>query len=341
MALAGSTPNTPPNRLVPVLGLLAFSTIAWSAWVTQRTQAALTSATAALTNAEHKLDEVLGEVTRIRLEQRSEQKGPQGLITKLQTYAPMLVTARTTAPDYTSAQAEMQAILRAFAALGQDAWPAVRARISQLTPEKNYDELKWLLEAAIATDQAQGTALVQSVLQGTLLPNPRLRWHAANVLLQRDKPLAQQLLRQILATESSRGPNLERSAAYNLPIPDAAAVSQNGFFNFVVHYIRSEDPQMEDTLLAMLTRNEHDLLTLQECIEALGRAKSARAADPIQRLYKNPPGRVDNPLFLTKCLDALEQILGREAVAFLETAQRDATHEKVAQHASGLLAKYR
>lgn len=284
------------------------------------------------------LDSILAEVTRIRIEQRADLKGPEGLLAKLRAYSPMLTSSRVTAPDYAAAKDEMDAILRAFTTMGDVAWPFVRGRIAELKPE-NYDELRWLLEVAVLIDEKAGVELLKQVLQGQLLPSPRLRWQAATLLLKHNKPLAQQLLRQILETESSRGVNLERAAAYNLPIPDQAATSTTGFFNFVIHYIRSEDPKIEDTLLLVLGRTEHDVPTLQECIEELGRRKCERAVEPIQRLYRNPPARIENPLFLTKCLDALVSIQGAAARPFLEEALRTASTEKVAQHINTLLSR--
>lgn len=338
--------TTPPTTARPALlpALALFVTACAGGWaaieIRSLTQASRATAEA-LAASEARLEQILAEVTRIRLEQGNEQKGPAGLLAKLRSYAPMLVSARTTAPDYAAAEKEMQAILRALESLGAEAWPFVRGRIAELSGDKHFDELKWLLEAAVRIDRAAGTELLQQILQGTLLPNPRMRWHAANLLLRFDKPLVQRLLRQVLETESSRGPNLERAAAYNLPIPDPAAISQTGFFNFVVQYIRSEDDQIEDTLLMVLSRNEHDLLTVQECIEELGRRKTLRAVPAIEHAYRNPPARVDNPIFLTKCLDAIDAIAGKDAVPFFTTAQRDATNPRVAQHLGNLLLKYR
>ncbi len=292
-----------------------------------------------LQQMERQLEQVFGELTRIRLEQRAEQKGPAGLLEKLRAYAPILVSGRTTAPDYESAKKEMDAILRAFETIGPDAWPFVRGRIAELKPEKNFDELKWLLEAAVRCDRKPGIDLAAQVLQGTLLPSARLRWHAADMLLRHEPQLAQRLLRQILLTESSRGIDVERASVYGAPIPDQAAFSTTGFHNFVVHYIRSGDEKIEETLLMLLGRTEHDLITLQECIEELGRRACARAVEPIKKLYANPPGRVENPLFLNKCLEAIVAIEGDKARPFLEEAQRSASHEMVQKRIQELLLK--
>ena len=334
------SPTSPTSRLPAALCALTVLALAGGGFVLWRQTTMLRELAEAHRQSKAELHDVLAEITRIRLEQRSDLKGPEGLLAKLRTYAPMLVSARTTAPDYEAAKKEMDAILRAFESLGSDAWPFVRSRIGELRADKNFDELKWLLEVAVRIEPKAGIELLKQVLQGTTLPSARLRWHAANLLLLHDKPLAQRLLRQILETESARGVNLERASAYNLPIPDQAAASTTGFFNFVVHYIRSEDPKIEDTLLLVIGRTEHDVPTLQECIEELGRRKSQRAIEPIQRLYDNPPGRVENPIFLMKCLDALDAIQGAAARPFFEEALRKASTETVAQHISTLLAKY-
>jgi HEAT repeat protein len=247
--------------------------------------------------------------------------------------------SRITEPDYQSAKREIEAILTAFESIGEDAWDPIMSRIAKLDPQRDHDEVKQLLEAAYRVDPKQGTQLVQDVLLGLKLPAPRLRWYAAHILTERDKPLAQQLLRRVLETESYRGVNPERAAAQNLPIPDLAAVAQTGFNNFVTAYVRTDDPKMEDTLLQVLGRVEHDAITIQECIEALGTRRCARAVDPIKKLYRDPPLHQQNPLFLVKCVDAISEILGEEARPWLEDQLRQATSDLVAKHIQHLLNK--
>lgn len=281
---------------------------------------------------------ILGEVTRIRLEQSAGIKGPAGLLEKLKTYAPGLASAQTPEPDYKASRAEMLAIMRAFEALGEEAWKPVMNRIGELKASKNFDELKWLLEAAVRIDHKPGIELIKAVLMGRKLPSPRLRWHAANMLLKHDKRIAQLSLRRILLTESSRGINGERAAAYGMPIPDKASVATSGFHNFVVHYVRSGDDKIEDTLLMVMGRSEHDLITVQECVKALGATKCARAAGPIEKLYQTPPGFQHNPLFQIKCLNALANIQGEKARPFFERMLPDATTDTVKKHLERLLS---
>ena len=82
---------------------------------------------------------------------------------------------------------------------------------------------------------------------------------------------------------------------------------------------------------------EHDQITVQECVEELGRRQSRRAVEPIVKLYAEPPGHTHNPLFQLKCLDALHAILGKEARPFFTAELPKATTETVANHLKRLL----
>jgi hypothetical protein len=286
------------------------------------------------------LQQVLGEVTRMRIEQSTGTKGPQALLEKLRVYAPLMADARTTEPDYQNAKKEMEAILRAFATIGKDAWQPIQDRIAQLQPDTGFEELKQLLRASVAVDRDAGTKLLEQVLLGHALPAPRLRWYAAHALIEHDRPLAQARLRQVLLTESSRGFDPAHAAAFpGASVPDRAALSATGFFNFVVQYVKSGDPQLEDTLLQVMGRTEHDLTTLQECVKALGERRSAKAVPAIERLYTDPPLQQQNPIFLGYCLQALVDIQGAGAKPFLEKALANAGSDVVATKIQALLTQ--
>ncbi|MCA8974247.1 MAG: hypothetical protein KDC98_05970 [Planctomycetes bacterium] len=285
------------------------------------------------------LEEILGEVTRTRIEQRTQYKGPAGLLEKLSVFAPLLSNASTTAPDHAAAKEEMAAILRAFRSIGKDAWEPIHERFAKLDPTKDFDELKWLLEAAVVVDEKRGSELANKVLLGLEKPTARLRWHAANLLIERNRKLAQLSLRQILLTESSRGINSERAAAYGSAIPDAAAYSQTGFYNFVTRYRMTDDPEMDTTLLMVIGRSEHDQQTVQECVKILGQRRCQRAVPAIEKLYLNPPGFQHNPLFQNHCITALAAIQGEGARPFFEKILPDATTDTVANYLKRLLEK--
>src|SRR5436190_1528432 len=82
-------------------------------------------------------------------------------------------------------------------------------------------------------------------------PTPRLRWSAADLLIRSerasDRELAQALLRKILLAESFRGRDPAHAAAADLLPLDPMAIAATGFATFVNHYLRTGDPQTEDT----------------------------------------------------------------------------------------------
>lgn len=287
--------------------------------------------------AQATLSRIESEITRMRIEQRVGGQGPQALMQMLRSHAEALSNARTTGPDYVNSQEQMRSVLRAFASMGRDGFEKLMERFSSLDPAQDFDEMRWILEALVQCDAEAGKQLVVKVLLGRSKPSPRLRWTAADLLLRTDKALAQSTLRQVLLTETSRGIDPNRAAAYGATVLDPAAVAASGFFNFVIHYLRSEDPEAEETLLQVLQRPQQDAATLQETIEALGKMRSARAQKRIQDLYLEPPGAQQNPLFLNKCLDALVAIRGKDCKPWLQQQLTAAEHELVVQHIDRLI----
>ncbi|MEC7583072.1 MAG: hypothetical protein VYE77_02030 [Planctomycetota bacterium] len=285
--------------------------------------------------AHRELATMAGEVTRFRLEQSADGKGTEALLEKLEVYAPLLSSALTTKPDFRAAQREMEAILRAFESVGSDAWPKIQARLAKLDPTKEFDQIKQLLQASVRCAPEAGKDLVVSVLRGRTLPNPRLRWYAADMLLLLDQQLAQQELRKILTSESSRGLDPNRTTEGML---DPAAVAVTGFHNFLNRYARSGDPQLENTLLQVLVRADSDPMLVQETVEHLGHLRSKRADKLIEKKYRNPPGAQLNPIFLAKCLEALTKIRGEEARSLLEEELAKTEQEIVARRIQQLLA---
>ncbi|MBL8729159.1 MAG: hypothetical protein JNM25_12050 [Planctomycetes bacterium] len=333
-------PPPTPRPLLPLLLLLvtlsALGGTGVAAWRLQARLAALETRSAANDSL---LGEVYGEVTRIRLEQRADALGPAGLLAKLRVYAPLVTSARTPEPDFLAAKREIDAILRAFEAIGEDAWKPVVERLAQLDGDKDYDEARYLVRAAMRIDPAAGKGLAKEVLAGTRLPSPKMRWDAARMLIEADRPLAQQMLRHIVSTESSRGVNPDRAGAQGMAVPDLAAMSATGFHNFIGLYVLSEDPALEDTLLMVMGRAEHDLVTVQECVKVLGERRCERAVPAIEKAYREPPNRVENPLFQMHCLTSLQQIQGAAARPFLEQALQNATTDTVAKHCQFLLGQ--
>lgn len=319
-----------------LLGCLAFS--AYVLWRTEQVHAAEQTARE---KTEKLLGTILNEVTRLRIEQSAEGQGPAALLERLRVYAPLLADARTTEPDFQNAKKELQAIVRAFESCGREAWPPIIKRLEEADPRQDFDEIKYLLEILIRLDPGAGKQITKEVLQGHRLPLPRLRWWAADLLISHDKPLAAMLLRKILMTESSRGIDINRAMSVGLKIPDPAALSATGFNNYVQRYLRTEDPKTEETLLMLITRVEHDAITIQDCIKELGRRKSTRALPTIEKIYDNPPNKQQNPLFLVICIRAIEAIAGKDAIDWFEEKLKTAPTDIVANALQAAIDKHR
>lgn len=341
MTASAPTPDrNRPSRQSPLLLALLLLGVAASASLTWLTRATLAAQQGELAALRATLDDVLGEVTRLRVEQSAKSKGPKGLLEKLAVYAPLAANSRTTEPDFENAKAELVAIIRAFESIGSDAWAPVQERLASLDTTADFDQIKWLLEASMHIDPLAGKQQLKEVLLGQRMPNPRLRWWAAELLLRNDKPLAADLLRRILLTESSRGVNPDRIGQYpGMAVPDAAAFAQTGFNNFVQKYLRTDDDRIEETLLLLLGRVEHDSITIQDCVKELGRRRCARAVAPIQQLYANPPLQQQNPLFLIHCVRAVHEILADGANDWLEQVVANAPTPEVAKVANELLGR--
>ena len=323
-----------PERRLPLaaaLATVAAALAALAAYQASQNGRALADQQAKLAAIEETTKEMLGEITRMRIEQSADGMGAAALLEKLQTYAPLMSDARVTEPDYQNAKKEVTAILRAFESLGKEAaWTPVMNRLQEADPRKDFDEVKWLLEAAVRLDLTAGKQLIKEVMLGQRLPNPRLRWFACRVMTARDIQLARQLMRQVLLTESSRGVNPDRAARYNMVIPDQAAFAVTGFHNFVTRYLQTDDPETEATLMQLLGRVEHDQVTIQECVKELGRRKCKAATKMIKRLYDNPPLAQQNPLFFGHVIDAIATIEGKDSIGWLESKLPTAVTDVVA-----------
>ncbi|MFT4839784.1 MAG: hypothetical protein ACI90M_000234 [Candidatus Azotimanducaceae bacterium] len=321
---------------IALIGAIGFAGYTWL-----QTETVLAAQSKQLKKVDETLEKMLGEITRMRLEQTSEGQGPQALLEKLKVYAPLTADARIAEPDFQNALRELKAIVRAFESCGDTAWEPVTSRLREADVKKDFNEIKWLMEIAIRLDEKAGKQIAKDVLQGHRMPFPRLRWWAADLLLSHDPQLAGHLLRQILMTESSRGINLDRAQGSGMQIPDKAAFANTGFNNFVQRYIRSDDKKLEQTLTLLLTRVEHDAITIQECIKELGKRKTTAALTSIKKVYDNPPLEQQNPLFMNICVHAIDQIEGAASVAWLEERLKTAPTDSIAKNIQAVLDKYK
>jgi len=263
-------------------------------------------------------------IQALRIEQKSEAKGVAGVLEQIHHWADVLCNTKYTDVQFNEAEKSMKEALRAMKAHGPDAFqpvyvdlceaPSLQEELGACADERR----KWLLRAAIQIDPKRAKELLVRFLRGhdaELSPNPRMRWFAAEELITLDRAVAAVELREVLRSESARGvdPNSARGA-----IP--ASRSMAGFSNFINKYIRAGDDRQEETLIQILGKPEHDMITKQECVKELGNMKSRDAVPFIERLFAEPPEIANNAVFKNHCVNALVAILGVEACPWLQDA---------------------
>ncbi len=249
------------------------------------------------------LDATIGEATAtlklIRLEADSKGKGIDAILDQLRAWSPELAKASTPDPRARWIENRLGEALDAIAAIGPSAYDPIVAALTAESKRKSPDDelRKWLLRAAARADEARGEQLYVDVLRGTRLqPSPRLRFLAYDDLAKLDKPLAADTLAQILQVESAQG--ITRQVPPELAKDYERVIGTNQFpqfFNFIGRFARSGHPDVENILLMLLGRHEHDRMTYQECIKELGDLHSKAALKRIEELYDDPPGREYQP----------------------------------------------
>jgi hypothetical protein len=280
-----------------------------------------------------RLQQVERAIQLYRFEQTSNAGlGIEALLEKLGHWAPQLDSAMTPAAELPLVEGRIRELLEAVRGLGPSAGPEIERRYHAA----GGDELrKWLLRAALAADPPRGKELLVRTLRALeFKASQRLREFAADALLEIDRPAAGTVLRDILGYESSVGIDERRiPREYLERFPEALfahAGGSPGFFNFIPRYVASGDPAREETLIMLLSRQGHDLLTVQECVKQLGAMRSRAAAPKIQQLYDSPPEITQNPIFQRHCLDAIAECLGKDACDWLAEKQRAERNELLA-----------
>ena len=305
------------------LGLATLIVATW--W--QGSRAAADSATR-LASLEQQVADVEQTLHLMRLEQSVDGKGIGAVLEQLSTYSPLLAQATLSDPSYRETMERVEQAVAAARAIGPEAYPSVYDAFLAAGRSANEEERRWLLRTALAIDPVRGLDLVTRIVRNRspeLQISQRLRWLAADELLAHDVQRAQHELRQILLTESARGVNPQFLGAGGI----APAGSQTGFHNFVGRYLQSEDPQAEVTLTQVIAKMEHDRMTKQECVKALGSMGAKGAVPFIKKLYDDPPEIQGNPLFLNHCIEAIALIEGSRACEWLQEQYRNATHPLV------------
>jgi hypothetical protein len=259
----------------------------------------------------------------IRIEGQSQGRGIGAVIEQIEFWAPQLSTSATSHPAAVRIEASLGECLDAIGALGEDAFGPLLAALESPAP-RDDETRKWLLRGLLRASSGDGRGLLAAVLRGTrLAPTPRLRFFAADELLRLDKDFAGEVLAQILQVESSQG--ISRQVPPALAPEYERVIGTNAFpefFNLIERFVQSGHPQTAQVLQMILGRQEHDRMTYQECIRALGRLGARDALPRIKELYSRPPHGEFNPLFLNVCLQAIAEIEGPGACEFLRAELR-------------------
>jgi hypothetical protein len=320
----------PSRVLVPVLVVLALGAGVYCGF---SLVAAQREAGEQLGKLSQQVAELERAVHLLRIERQSTVgAGVPALLEQLRYWAPQLEAASTPQAEMPAIRQRIGDVMKAVAALGKDAYPAIAAEFDKHADDLHDELRRWLLRAASAADPTRGRDLLIQVLRALQRKvSTRLREFAADELTAIDKPAAGAVLRSILQYESSRGISADRIPPELLALRPETYYGHSGhfpgFFNFVIKYAATGDPEIDLTLTMLLGRHEHDLPTIQAAVKELGARKYKGAAARIRELYASPPGIPDNPLFQLHCLDALAAIEGRGACDFFEQEKRRARHE--------------
>lgn len=282
-----------------------------------------------------------GDVIHLmRMERGSEGLGVQAVIAQIRFWAPKLQLSSTMHAEVEGLRHILDEANRAIAAIGVEAFAPLAAALAK---ETNDELRKALMRACHAADPRQGELLLERVLRAThYSPSARLRFIACDQLLEVNRPRAAQALADILKTESAMG--IERAldsrsggATYLNPM-GARAFPQ--FFNLINRFANSGHEDIEAVLLMILGREKHDLNTYRECIRELARLGSHGAVKRIKALCLRAPGLEIRPLFKNACLQALADILGKDAEPFFQETLRTAQHETVIIKLQSLIKQF-
>lgn len=303
-------------------GLAALLVIVASIWLGSR----MASIDSQLTAARGELTQLRQLAQLARLEARSQGSGIGAIIEQIDYWAPQLALSSTPMPEAERIEKALNECLDSIDGLGTRAWPELIATLD--SPSSRDEEArKWLLRGAVRSRPDEGRALLASVIRGTrLTPSARLRIFAADELIRIDRETAGKVIAQVLQVESAQG--ITREAPPELAREYERVIGTNRFpeyFNLIDRYVATGDPDTINVLRMILGRPEHDRMTYQVCIRALGKLRAHDAVDRIKQLYSEPPRGESNPLFTNACLQAIADIDGAEACAWFQDQLRIST----------------
>jgi hypothetical protein len=228
--------------------------------------------------------------------------------------------------------------------LGADAEQPLRRAFVEAKPGVEDERRKWLLRALLAVAPARGRELALETVRGFDFPvNPRIRFFAAQLMLEHDKVALGNLLGDILDYESVNGVQGQRLPPEQLKRYSASSLAGQRsplFHNFVDLYVACGIPNADGKLIGVASRPDQDLVTVQKCVKHLGDLESQRAVPLIVRLFERPPEMQANPIFQNHCLDALAKIQGANVCQFLKDTLRRQDSELVQNKLKDLIKQH-
>lgn len=281
-----------------------------------------------LTNLRKQSDQLKFAVDLLRYEATSqyEGKGFNALLDHLTFWGPYLQKTHGGTLEFFEIEKRVQDLVTTMGQL-PGVYPQIEKTliaggISAEDPATDDEIRKWLMQAAHAADPKKGQVLYENLLRADKIDvSGRLRRIAAQALFEIDKQRTGEILHSILTNENARG--IQRPGAQSGP---GRKGRQPQFYNFIEYYVASGHPSINTTLLQVLGRPEHDLLTLQACAKFLGERKVSAASGRLKILYweQHTPhaGKIPNPLFRMKILNAVVEIEGNAAKDFLQEIDR-------------------
>lgn len=334
-------PRSPHRRgLSALFGLALFAALGASWWNLRAGIISLQTRTAALEQA---LQGVERAVQLSRFERGSKGLGVTALLEQLRHWAPLLSLSTTPQREIPAVQERVEDLTRALEAVGADALPPLLAALQGAKPDED-DLRKWILTAVPRIDRERGLTLLEDCVRGLdRAISPRIRVHAANLLLELDKARLGKILGELLTYESATGIDATRLphglreafAAARLP-PQRMPM----FFNFIDLFAATGANDVAEKLIMVAGRPDHDLATIQACVKQLGELRSAHAVKVLKRLYESPPEMMVNPIFQGHCLEAIGKIEGGAGCDYFKEMLRRGPDERVQAKLSDLIKTY-
>lgn len=281
-----------------------------------------------VTSLRRQSDQVKFAVDLLRYEATSqyEGKGFNALLDHLTYWAPQLQESNAGTLEFFKIEERVENLVEVMSQL-PGVFPQIDATlrdggVAAEDPATDDEIRKWLLRAGHAADPDKGKLLYTDLVRADKIDvSSRLRRIAVNALFEIDKKLTGEILHKILTNENARG--IQRPGAQLGPTRRGR---QPQFYNFIEYYVASEHPDINRTLMQILDRPEHDLLTLQACTKFLGQRKVRPAVGRLKAMFwdQHTPhaGKVPNPLFRMKILNAIVKIEGSDAKEFLKEVDR-------------------